>query len=485
MARMSQVQCSFKAIDIGKPTFGIEIRDLGSRNGTWVNNRKLEQDKCTIVTKNCVIAFGQWNPRKPPRPDSRLELTLHGCDIDYEQSSTYSPLPAIGDPYVLMESLGQGGFGSVMRAYHLQERREYAIKLIRADQSSIRAVDESSTGRQERRCKHLQDEIDILKQLNHPHIVEFKEALYYDGGLGLVLEFMPGGDLEKYISGWRHHHKEKGDPGLPEWAAKYFMHQICQALDYLHQQGIVHRDLKPGNILLSDEKPPVAKLADFNLAKIVTGPTALLSNVCGTHLYMAPEIRGGTVKKTKYEKSVDSWSLGVTLSMMLWNRTPWQEDDRSKLDQLLLSSRCISQHCRDVLVDLLQYKAKKRKSPAAVLSSPWLAGKIVWWETEQGPAASSTSDDSEGGSTSSGVQSLRGGTSLGLLGGEGINMSAQLTETVNSEQTWDGTDFLVAHMSVVRAETLPLQGSSVGQRRDARRHASSIMNMPLDYRTER
>ncbi|EIW63653.1 kinase-like protein, partial [Trametes versicolor FP-101664 SS1] len=81
----------------------------------------------------------------------------------------------------------------------------------------------------------------------------------------------------------------------------------------IHTQGIVHRDLKPENVLLTAHDPPVVKVADFGLARVVDG-VALFQTKCGTPAYVAPEVcdqSGGG-----YDVLVDSWSLGIMIFQM-------------------------------------------------------------------------------------------------------------------------------------------------------------------------
>ena len=104
-------------------------------------------------------------------------------------------------------------------------------------------------------------------------------------------------------------------------------------VQYCHDRGIAHRDLKPENVLLTRDRPPIVKVADFGLAKVADSMTMLkvcysviavrhnadvfaLQTMCGTPNYLAPEVVWDDVDTVGYSHLVDSWSIGIiTFSM--------------------------------------------------------------------------------------------------------------------------------------------------------------------------
>lgn len=102
--------------------------------------------------------------------------------------------------------------------------------------------------------------------------------------------------------------------------------QTLKGLEYLHARNIVHRDVKPGNILVMARRPIHIKLADFGLAT----KAADHFTICGTEIYLAPEVR-----QPHYTEKVDIWSVGIIV-MELWigipkhERTTWLQDLESR-----------------------------------------------------------------------------------------------------------------------------------------------------------
>merc|ERR1719238_19014 len=124
-----------------------------------------------------------------------------------------------------------------------------------------------------------------MNNLAHPNVIDIKDVFNTPSYLVLVLELCNGGDFQQLIDANRR---------LSERAARICFHQIVTALSYLHARKIVHRDLKPENILVKNpagRASPKLVLVDFGLAKAL-GDQAMTTTVCGTPLYIAPEVLG-------------------------------------------------------------------------------------------------------------------------------------------------------------------------------------------------
>lgn len=202
--------------------------------------------------------------------------------------------------YQIFEPLGEGGMANVFKAYDTRLERNVAIKVIRTEKA-----DASFLIRFEREAK-------ALAQFTHPNIVHINDYGEQDGVPYLVMDYLPGGTLKKYM----------GNP-LPFRDAARLLAPIAHALEYAHQRKIIHRDIKPANILFSDSEQPM--LSDFGIAKLLESddPAELTSTGMGvgTPAYMAPE----QVNKN-FDNRVDIYALGVVFYELVTGRKPYEGD---------------------------------------------------------------------------------------------------------------------------------------------------------------
>ncbi|XP_023276939.1 serine/threonine-protein kinase ULK3-like, partial [Seriola lalandi dorsalis] len=144
-------------------------------------------------------------------------------------ASSFAP-PKLAD-FILTERLGSGTYATVYKAYRKGDSREVvAVKVV-----AKKTLNKAST-------ENLLTEIEILKTVRHPHIVQLKDFQWDAENIYLILEWCSGGDLSRFIRSRRI---------LPERVARRFLQQIACALQFLHERNISHLDLKPQNILLS------------------------------------------------------------------------------------------------------------------------------------------------------------------------------------------------------------------------------------------
>lgn len=203
----------------------------------------------------------------------------------------------------ILELLGQGGMGVVYKARQKQLDRLVALKI-------LPPVIGQETAFAERFTREAQS----LARLNHPHIVTIHDfGKTADGSYYFfVMEYVDGLNLREII--------EARNLGPSE--ALKIVPQICEALEYAHQEGIVHRDIKPENILL-DKKGHV-KIADFGLARLLDKPAAIYTLTragqrMGTPQYMAPE---QLERPHEVDHRADIYSLGVVFYEMLTGELP-------------------------------------------------------------------------------------------------------------------------------------------------------------------
>ncbi|MBC8069910.1 MAG: serine/threonine protein kinase [Deltaproteobacteria bacterium] len=200
--------------------------------------------------------------------------------------------------YDRYELIGAGGMGVVWRARQIQLERTVAIKLLRSEL----AVDPSFAGRFEREAK-------ALARLQHPGIVGVYDYGEVFGMFYLVMEHVDGTDLRSLLG-----------TGITSDQALAIVPQLCDALQYAHEEGIVHRDIKPENILV-DRRGRV-RIADFGLAKLrdtAASRATSSGRVLGTAHYMAPE---QISHPGEVDHRADIFALGVVTYEMLTGRLP-------------------------------------------------------------------------------------------------------------------------------------------------------------------
>jgi len=191
----------------------------------------------------------------------------------------------------------------------------------------------SSTGEQVAIKKVLQDpryknrELQILRILKHPNIVQLKNFFYAkaekDGVfLNLVMEFIPYTVhyvLKKYMTESKR---------VPDVVTKVYMYQIFRALKYVHSLGVCHRDIKPHNLLV-DTRSHVCKICDFGSAKILQKGQRNVAYICSRY-YRAPEL---VLDAVEYTTAIDMWSAGCVFAEFYLGNPIFL--GRSKTDQLV------------------------------------------------------------------------------------------------------------------------------------------------------
>ena len=202
--------------------------------------------------------------------------------------------------YEIVKELAKGATSSVFLANDPFAARQVAIKLVNSE-----ALRDKQKGR--RYKKLFLTEASLVGKLSHPHIVAIYDAVGEDQLCYIVMEYVPGGTLEKYC---------KVESLLPIDKVIEIIFKCSKALAFAHRHGIIHRDIKPANIMFSDGLD--IKISDFGAALTEQTDTTQVIGV-GSPAYMSPQ----QVKEQPLTHQTDIFSLGVVMYQLLTGRLPF------------------------------------------------------------------------------------------------------------------------------------------------------------------
>ena len=228
-------------------------------------------------------------------------------EIYMNEFTTESPYELHKDLKFIKE-IDQGAFGKVIHAYETKKNLDLAVKVINKGGLNANLIEE------------MKEEISILKKLNHNNIVKFYGYSETNNQLLIKMEYIKYGTLSKWMRG-----KQK----IKEEEASVILSKVLSAVEYMHSMHICHRDLKPENIMFSEENNLSSiKIIDFGLS--AQHFNYLTNNeYCGTFIYMAPE----QIEKKLYHYSVDIWSIGIFMFMLLnGGKHPFYQKNDKKED---------------------------------------------------------------------------------------------------------------------------------------------------------
>lgn len=299
----------------------------------------------------CISSFsGMRRPKANPQKDGCFDRQ---CFLSTNRST-------IDEMYDISINLGKGTFGTVERCTHRK------TKMLRA----IKTIPKKKVYHEDR----IANEVEVMRILEHPHIVKLYEAFEDDKCIYIAMELCNGGELLDKVM------ILKGG-GLSEKAAATVMQQVTSAVYYMHQQLVCHRDLKPENFLLTYEVEDVAnahiKVIDFGFSTRFT-PGGFMSTRACTNNYVAPEVLNG-----KYTEACDIWSLGVVIYVLLSGQKPfWGDDEAQMLDKV---ARCAynfddppcwtstSNDAKDIIRRILVLESADRLTAVKMLEHAWIA----------------------------------------------------------------------------------------------------------------
>jgi serine/threonine-protein kinase ULK/ATG1 len=284
--------------------------------------------------------------------------------------------------------------------------------------------------------ENLNSEINILRKLQHPHIVALFECVDTPQHIHLVMEYCQMSDLAAFMKGRARiaglpetrdifdRYPNATNGGLHEVLARHFLKQIASALQYLRKYNLIHRDIKPQNLLLNPpptymqkQRPedvplaasenslipavgvaslPMLKLADFGFARHLASHS-LAETLCGSPLYMAPEI----LAYQKYDAKADLWSVGTVAYEMVAGRPPFKATNHvellRKIDQAqdviqFPAGLVVSRDFKDTIKSLLKRQPTQRVSFDRFFASSTITGEIPGLVDEDKPRVADTSE---------------------------------------------------------------------------------------------
>lgn len=256
--------------------------------------KKLSDDgiiekKCFVLSRNenFEVFFAGTN-------ENHVEWikALKQCCILHHFKYNYKPIKPIS----------QGSLSTIFEALSLETNEVVAVKLF--EKKKLEKTYASQNNNHLRIFLSIENEINILRSLDHENIVKLKEVYENKTFIHLVLEELKGGDLLQRVV------DKKKEP-LKEDESKHIIKQLADAVHYIHERNIMHRDLKLDNILFLQANEMNIKLADFGLAEYCQKKEFLFTK-CGTPGFVAPEL----FAQNKYDKKCDIFSIGVILFVM-------------------------------------------------------------------------------------------------------------------------------------------------------------------------
>ncbi|XP_011496992.1 PREDICTED: serine/threonine-protein kinase SIK2-like [Ceratosolen solmsi marchali] len=254
--------------------------------------------------------------------------------------------------YDIESTIGKGNFAVVKLARHRITKTEVAIKII--DKSQLDSTN----------LEKVYREVEIMKQLEHPHIIKLYQVMETKNMLYMVCEYASRGEIFDYIARYGR---------MSEPRARSTFAQILSAVEYCHITGITHRDLKAENLLLDAQM--CVKIADFGFSNRFT-PGERLSTWCGSPPYAAPEVFRG---KHYAGPEIDVWSLGVVLYVLVCGALPFDGSTLQSLRDRVLSGRFripyfMTTDCENIIRKMLVLEPSKRYTISQIKKHRWMAG---------------------------------------------------------------------------------------------------------------
>jgi len=271
------------------------------------------------------------------------------------------------ETYTALNFLGSGGFGEAYLVRSNKTLKNYVMKSINFELLT------------EENRKYTINEAFLLKKIDHPNIIKFKEVFEVKkpyNQFNIIMEYAEKGDLNKFLQ----INIEK-KIFFPEQLLLDWLCQICTALKYLHYKKIIHRDIKPANIFMNNLNQ--IKLGDFGISKNLK-TYGFASSFVGSTYYMAPEIVDGE----NYSFEADIWALGVTFYELMNLKKPFRANYPAiyleiKTKEVEEINNIYSKEFKDLIYQMLNKEPNKRPKADDILRKQFIQDKIKDFVSKQ------------------------------------------------------------------------------------------------------
>lgn len=226
-------------------------------------------------------------------------------------SITGIPVNPVPHDFQIVDQLGDGNFSKVFKTIYKPTKKEYAMKVI----------EKSTVEKMKRRHPNINNEIfmekRVLNKLNHPNIVTLFSTFQDYGSLYFQMEYLPGGELWHSLQETLDESSKTEQIGTHWSLIRFYVAEILNGLEYMHQRGICHRDIKPENIMLTADGH--VKFVDFGTAKDLMQTDLNGPNFVGTPEFMPPS----SINSKPSGPEGDLWSFGVLIYQLFFGYTPF------------------------------------------------------------------------------------------------------------------------------------------------------------------